>query len=37
LWILVGVIVLFGVAPGIALGPVDTFTVPFLGRLGAGP
>jgi NADH-quinone oxidoreductase subunit M len=37
LWILVGVIVLFGVAPSIALGPVDTFTVPFLSRLGAGP
>ncbi len=32
--ILVFVIVLFGVAPGIALGPVDTATVPLLERLG---
>jgi NADH-quinone oxidoreductase subunit M len=35
--ILVFVIVLFGVMPGIALGPVDTATVPLLGRLGVGP
>jgi NADH-quinone oxidoreductase subunit M len=32
--ILVFVIVLFGVMPGIALGPVDTATVPLLNRLG---
>jgi NADH-quinone oxidoreductase subunit M len=32
--ILVFVIVLFGVWPGIALGPVDTATVPILNRLG---
>ena len=32
--ILVFVIVLFGVWPGIALGPVDTATVPLLNRLG---
>ncbi|HUG37819.1 MAG TPA: NADH-quinone oxidoreductase subunit M [Candidatus Limnocylindrales bacterium] len=31
--ILVGTLVLFGVAPGIALGPVDTATVPLLSRL----
>ena len=37
LWILVGVIVLFGVVPGIALGPVGSFTVPFLTRLGGIP
>jgi NADH-quinone oxidoreductase subunit M len=35
--ILVFVIVLFGVAPGIALGPVDTATVPLLHRLGVLP
>jgi NADH-quinone oxidoreductase subunit M len=35
--ILVAVIVLFGVMPGIALGPVDTATVPLLNRLGALP
>jgi NADH-quinone oxidoreductase subunit M len=34
--ILVFVIVLFGVAPGIALGPVDTATVPLIERLEAG-
>jgi NADH-quinone oxidoreductase subunit M len=34
--ILVFVIVLFGVAPGIALGPVDTATVPLIERLGLG-
>jgi NADH-quinone oxidoreductase subunit M len=32
--ILVAVLVLFGVAPGIAIGPVDTATVPLLARLG---
>lgn len=32
--ILVGVIVLFGVLPGLALGPIDTSTVPLLVRLG---
>jgi NADH-quinone oxidoreductase subunit M len=32
--ILVFVIVLFGVVPGIAIGPVDTATVPLLVRLG---
>jgi len=32
--ILVFVIVLFGLLPGIALGPVDTATVPILNRLG---
>ena len=31
--ILVFVLVLFGVAPGIALGPVDTATVPLLSRI----
>ncbi|HXH25673.1 MAG TPA: NuoM family protein [Vicinamibacterales bacterium] len=37
LGILVFVLVLFGVAPGIAVGPVDTATVPLLERLtGAG-
>jgi NADH-quinone oxidoreductase subunit M len=35
--ILVFVIVLFGVAPSIALGPVDTATVPLLERLGVMP
>lgn len=34
--ILVFVIVLFGVAPGLALLPVDTATVPLIGRLGGG-
>ena len=34
LLILVFVIVLFGLMPGIALGPVDTATVPLLNRLG---
>src|SRR5262252_7022060 len=34
LGILVFVIVLFGLMPGIALGPVDTATVPLLNRLG---
>jgi NADH-quinone oxidoreductase subunit M len=33
LGILVFVLVLFGVAPGIAIGPVDTATVPLLERL----
>jgi NADH-quinone oxidoreductase subunit M len=33
--ILVGVIVLFGLAPGLALGPVDTATVPLLARIVA--
>ncbi|HET8576730.1 MAG TPA: NADH-quinone oxidoreductase subunit M [Methylomirabilota bacterium] len=37
LWILIFVIVLFGVAPGIALGLVDTATVPLLNRLGVFP
>ena len=31
--LLTAVIVLFGMAPGIALGPVDTATVPLLSRL----
>src|SRR5919106_2274151 len=31
--LLTGVIVLFGLAPGIAIGPVDTSTVPLLARL----
>jgi NADH-quinone oxidoreductase subunit M len=35
--ILVGTLVLFGVAPGIAIGPVDTATVPLLLRLGVLP
>src|SRR3972149_5431450 len=35
--ILVGVLVLFGVAPGIAIGPVDTATGPLLLRLGGLP
>ncbi|OGK86166.1 MAG: hypothetical protein A2X52_14960 [Candidatus Rokubacteria bacterium GWC2_70_16] len=35
--ILVFVLVLFGVAPGLALGPVDTATVPLLARLGVLP
>jgi len=35
--ILVGVIVFFGVLPGIAIGPVDTATVPLLERLGVLP
>ena len=35
--ILVFVIVLFGVLPGIAIGPVDTATVPLLERLGVMP
>jgi hypothetical protein len=35
--ILVFVIVLFGVAPGIAIGPIDTATVPLLSRLGVRP
>jgi NADH-quinone oxidoreductase subunit M len=35
--VLVGVIVLFGVVPGIALAPVDTATVPLLDRLGVIP
>jgi hypothetical protein len=30
--ILVGVLVLFGFAPGLALAPVDTATVPLLSR-----
>jgi NADH-quinone oxidoreductase subunit M len=34
LGILVFVLVLFGVAPGIAIGPVDTATAPLLERLG---
>ena len=33
LWILVGTIVLFGVWPSLALGPVDTATMPLLNRL----
>jgi NADH-quinone oxidoreductase subunit M len=37
LWILVFVLILFGVVPGIALGPVDTATVPLLNRLGVFP
>jgi hypothetical protein len=35
--ILIGCLVLFGVAPGIALGPIDTATVPILNRLGMVP
>jgi NADH-quinone oxidoreductase subunit M len=35
--ILVFTLVLFGVAPSIAVGPVDTFTVPLLSRLTALP
>jgi hypothetical protein len=35
--ILVGALVLFGVAPGIAIDPVDTATVPLLVRLGVLP
>ena len=35
--ILVFTLVLFGVAPGIAIDPVDTATVPLLGRLGMLP
>jgi NADH:ubiquinone oxidoreductase subunit 4 (subunit M) len=35
--ILVFVIVLFGVVPDIAIGPVDTATVPLLVRLGVLP
>jgi NADH-quinone oxidoreductase subunit M len=33
LWILVAVIVLFGIWPSLALGPVDTATMPLLNRL----
>jgi NADH:ubiquinone oxidoreductase subunit 4 (subunit M) len=33
LWILVVTIVLFGVWPSLALGPVDTATMPLLNRL----
>jgi NADH-quinone oxidoreductase subunit M len=36
LCLLVGVLVIFGVAPGLALGPVDTATVPLLARI-VGP
>jgi NADH:ubiquinone oxidoreductase subunit 4 (subunit M) len=35
--VLVGMLVLFGVAPGIAIAPVDTATVRLLERLGAMP
>ena len=35
--LLMGTLVLFGVAPGIAIGPVDTATVPLLLRLGGPP
>ena len=35
--ILVFVLILFGVAPGIAIDPVDTATVPLLSRLGVLP
>ena len=35
--LLVGTLVLFGVAPGIAIGPVDTATLPLLLRLGGAP
>jgi NADH-quinone oxidoreductase subunit M len=35
LMILMFCLLLFGIAPGIALGPVDTATVPLLIRLGA--
>jgi NADH-quinone oxidoreductase subunit M len=35
--ILVFVLVLFGVAPGIAVGPVDSATVPLLARIGVLP
>jgi NADH-quinone oxidoreductase subunit M len=35
--ILIACLVLFGVAPGIALGPIDTATLPILNRLGMVP
>jgi NADH-quinone oxidoreductase subunit M len=35
--LLVFTLVIFGVAPGIAIDPVDTATVPLLGRLGVLP
>src|SRR2546425_1174100 len=35
--LLTATLVLFGVAPGIAIGPVDTATVPLLLRLGGAP
>jgi NADH-quinone oxidoreductase subunit M len=35
--ILIASLVLFGVVPGIALGPIDTATVPILNRLGMVP
>jgi NADH:ubiquinone oxidoreductase subunit 4 (subunit M) len=35
--ILVGVIVLFGLVPGIAIGPIDTATVPLVERLSPEP
>ena len=35
--VLVGMLVLFGIAPGIAIAPVDTATVRLLERLGAMP
>jgi NADH-quinone oxidoreductase subunit M len=35
--ILIACLVLFGVVPGIALGPIDTATVPILNRLGMVP
>jgi hypothetical protein len=35
--LLVFTLVIFGVAPGIAIDPVDTATVPLLGRLGMLP
>jgi hypothetical protein len=31
--VLVAVLIVFGMAPGIALGPVDTATVPLLARI----
>jgi hypothetical protein len=34
--VLVGVLVIFGMMPAIALGPVDTATVPLLARI-VGP
>jgi NADH-quinone oxidoreductase subunit M len=33
LWLLVTALVVFGMVPGLAIGPVDTATVPLLGRI----
>jgi hypothetical protein len=35
--LLIFVIVLFGMVPGLAIGPIDTATVPLLARLGVQP